>query len=105
MSCSCLCCLAPTASPLNVTPITTSKSVMVSWDSIECIERNGIITGYVVEFQEQGGARIPGEAVGQNFTATGLTPATCYTFRVAGVNSNGTGPFTNATIISGDDSR
>ena len=72
---------------------------MVTWDAIECIERNGIITGYVVEFQEQGGASIPGEVVGQNFTATELTPATRYTFRVAGVNSNGTGPFYN-TIIS-----
>ena len=106
MSCSCLCCLAPTASPLNVTPITTSTSVMVTWDAIEYIERIGIITGYVVEFQEQGGAMIPGEVVGQNFTASGLTPATHYTFEVAGVNSNGTAPFTTATIIStGDDSR
>ena len=95
MSCSCLCYLAPTASPLNVTSITTSTSVMVTWDTIECIERNGIIIGYVVEFQEQGGDRIPAEAVGQNFTASGLNPATQYTFQVAGINSNGTGPFTN----------
>ena len=106
MSFSCLCYLGPTASPLNVPPITTSASVMVTWDAIECIERNGIIIGYAVEFQEQGGDRIPGEVVGQNFTASGLTPATHYTFRVAGINSNGTGPFTNTTIIStGEDSR
>ena len=79
---------------------------MVTWDAVECIERNGIITGYVVEFQEQGGDRIPGEVVGQNFTASGLTPATRYTFQLAGVNSNGTGPFTTTTIIStGDDSK
>ena len=76
---------------------------MVTWDAIECIEQNGIITGYVVKFQEQGGAMIPGEVVGQSFTASGLTPTTHYTFRVAGVNSNGTGPFTNAIIISTDD--
>ena len=106
MSCSCLCYLAPTASPLNVTPITTSTSVMVTWDAIECIERNGFISGYVVEFQEQDGDMIPGEVVGQNFTASKLTPATRYTFRVAGINSNGTGPFTTATIIlTGEDSR
>ena len=75
-------------------------SLMISWDTIECIERNGIITGYIVEFQEEGGAMIPGEVVGQNFTVSGLTPATRYTFQLAGVNSNGTGPFTTATITS-----
>jgi hypothetical protein len=76
---------------------------MVTWDTIECIERNGIITGYAVEFQKQGGARIPGEVVGQSFNATGLSPATLYTFRVAGVNINGTGTFTNAMIITTDE--
>ena len=73
---------------------------MVTWDAIECTQRNGIIT---VEFQEQGGARIPGEVVGQNFTASGLTPATHYTFQLAAVNRNGTGPFTTATIILTDE--
>ena len=58
-----------------------------------------MITGYMVEFQEQGGARIPGEVVGQTFTASGLTPHTTYTFRVAGNNINGTGPFTNTSAI------
>ena len=52
-----------------------------------------------MEFQEQGGARIPGEVVGQTFTASGLTPHTNYTFRVAGNNINGTGPFTNTSAI------
>ena len=62
-----------------------------------------MITGYTVDFQEQGGARIPGEVVGQTFTVSGLTPHTSYTFRVAGVNSNGTGPFTDAYLISTDE--
>ena len=94
---------APTGPPLNLSTTTTSRNVMISWDTIECIERNGIITGYIVEFQEEGGAMIPGEVVGQNFTVSGLTPATHYSFRVAGVNSNGTGPFTTATITSTDE--
>ena len=46
-----------------------------------------------------GGALIPGVVVNRNFTASGLTPYTNYTFRVAGVNDNGTGPFTNVTSI------
>ena len=46
-----------------------------------------------------GGARIPGVVVNRTFTASGLTPYTNYNFRVAGVNDNGTGPFTNVTSI------
>ena len=46
-----------------------------------------------------GGALIPGVMVNRTFTAGGLTPYTNYTFRIAGVNDNGTGPFTNATSI------
>ena len=78
---------------------TTSRIISASWAAIECIEHNGNITGYTVEFQEQGGVRIPGEVVGQTFTASGLTPYTNYTFRVAGNNINGTGPFTNTSAI------
>ena len=53
-----------------------------------------------MEFQEEGGADIPGEVMGQSFTASGLTPNTNYTFRVAGINANGTGPFTELIIFS-----
>ena len=75
----------------------------MSWDAIECLERNGEVTHYAVVFQQQGGAEVPGEvnATGKSFTAIGLTPNTNYIFRVAGVNSNGTGPFSdNITIFT-----
>ena len=76
---------------------------MVTWDTIECIERNGIITGYPVEFQEQGGANVPGNTVDRTFYAGGLTPFTSYTFQVAGVNDVGTGPFTDIITITTDE--
>ena len=97
--------VAPTRPPHNVTPSTTSRSVSVSWSTVECIERNGEITNYTVVFQEQGGSVIPGEvnAMDRTFTASGLTPHTNYTFRVAGVNSNGTGPYTNISGILTDE--
>ena len=77
----------------------------MSWSTIECIERNGVITNYTVVFQEQGGAVIPGEVnvMDRTFTARGLTPYTNYTFRVAGVNSNGTGPFTTTITVQTDE--
>ena len=59
-----------------------------------------MITGYTVKLQKQGGAVIPGEAVNQSFAAHGLTPHTNYTFSVAGVNSNGTGPFTMINLLT-----
>ncbi len=86
-----------------MTASATSRSINVSWDAIECIQRNGDITGYEVEFQEQGGDRIPGEVVNQTFTASDLTPHTDYTFRVAGVNRNGTGRFTDTLLIRTDE--
>ena len=97
--------IAPTGHPHNVTPSTTSRSVSVSWSTIECIERNGEITNYAVVFQEQGGAVFPGEmnVMNRTFTASGLTPHTNYTFRVAGVNSNGTGPYTSIITFKTDE--
>ena len=95
---------APTAPPRRIKTISvTSRNISVSWTKIRCIERNGPITSYTVEFQEVGGALIPGVVVNRIFTASGLTPYTNYTFRVAGVNDNGTGPFTNVTSILTED--
>ena len=87
---------APTAPPREINILfITSRSVSVSWTQIKCIKRNGPITSYTVEFQEMGGSLIPGVVVNRTFTASGLTPYTNYTFRVAGVNDNGTGVFSN----------
>ena len=98
---------APTLPPRNVTLSTTSRSVSVSWSTIECIERNGEITNYTVVFQEQGGAVIPGEVdvMDRTFTSSKLTPHTNYTFRIAGVNNNSTGPYTTITVQTDEDSK
>ena len=93
--------IVSTGSPRNIAFSVTARSVSVSWNEIECIERNGMITNYTVEFSSLGGSVIPGVLMvdERRFTASGLTPFTNYTFRVAGVNSNGTGPFSNVAII------
>ena len=67
-----------------------------------------MITNYTVILQEQDGAMIPGEVnvTDRTFTASGLTPHTNYIFRVAGVNSNGTGPYSNdITVLTDEDSK
>ena len=78
---------------------------MVTWDTIECIEQNGIITGYAVVFQERGGANVPGSVntVDRTFSAGGLTPGTGYTFQVAGISDVGRGPFTEITITTDEE--
>ena len=76
---------------------------MVTWDTIECIEHNGIITNYTVVFQEQGGANVPGNTVNRTFSAGGLTPGTSYTFQVAGVNDAGIGVFSTTSISTDEE--
>ena len=90
----------PTGVPRDVSASSSSRSILVTWETIDCIERNGVITGYIysVEFQEEVGARTPDQRL--SFTASGLTPNTSYTFRVAGVNANGTGPFSNPITVN-----
>ena len=99
---------APTGAPCDVIYTVTSTSVNINWIEIECIERNGVITNYTVVFQEQGGAVIPGEVnvMNRTFTASGLTPHTNYIFRIAGVNSIGTGIYSNGiTVLTDEDGK
>ncbi len=79
--------------PTNVTSSVASGSVSISWIPIECIKHNGLITDYEAELQSVEGVLSPGVVIGESFTASGLTPSTNYSFRVSGMNSNGTGPF------------
>ena len=81
------------------------RSAVFDWNQIDCIERNGVITAYTVVLQEQGGAVITSEmnVMDRTFTASGLTPHTNYIFRVAGVNSDGTGPYSNDITVFTDE--
>ena len=78
-----------------MTAAITSRNITVTWDTIECIERNGIILRYIVDTD------IPsGSTSGRTYSAGGLIPNTQFTFRVAGVNDADTGPFTRTLVIT-----
>ena len=84
--------VAPTGAPRDVTPSMTSRSIMVTWDTIECTERNGIINGYTVVLDGAGFfIHSSSGTMDRTFFAIGLTPFTNYTFQVAGFNAAGIG--------------
>ena len=77
-------------------PTVSSRSITVNWNEIPCIQHNGRITRYEVEFIPSG----EGTISGRSFTANGLTPFTNYTFRVRRVNSEGPGPYSDLITIT-----
>ncbi len=77
-----------------------SNSISVSWNPIDCMEQNGLITNYITEFQQIQNAVLPGLIIGMSFFGNELTPSTNYSFRVAGVNEEGQGPFSDIIVAT-----
>ena len=90
---------APSAAPSNVTVTgVTSSSITVQWGEVECIDRNGDITGYSVRYSGGGSTQtktVSGADVTET-TISGLTPSTGYSVQVAAVNGAGTGEFSSS---------
>ena len=74
------------------------NSIIISWTIVECIEQNGPITHYVVQYSSRNGSLQTAEITGDNYAITGLNPATKYTIQVAAGNVNGIGPFNEPAI-------
>ena len=85
----------------------TSRTVQVTWNTIECINRNGLITDYDVRLREDDSGDMVTDGVvdfdARTYMASGLRPFTRYIFKVAGVNANGTGVFTVIPINTPED--
>ena len=92
--------IAPSKPPVIVmSPTFSSRSITVNWNEIPCIQRNGRIIRYEVEFGPSGGVTTS-MISGRSFTASGLTPFTNYTFQVRGVNSADPGPYSDLINIT-----
>ena len=95
---------APTGAPDGVSEVyVTANSITVQWGEVPCIDRNGEITGYIVE------ARISGTLIrtvnvndgsAREATVSGLNPTTAYTVTVAAVNSADSGSFSDGISIT-----
>jgi len=81
-------------------------SITIAWDAVNCIERNGIVTGYVVRFTPPSTSgnntvMVSGTGgAGGMVTIDGLDPSTQYSIQVAAVNSDGdVGVFSTALSV------
>ena len=78
----------------------------VSWDSVECIHRNGLITHYQLVYEPVDDFAhslatmiISGDPDdGGVYMAAGLDPSSGYLFKVAAVNNIGVGHFATVTV-------
>ena len=80
-----------------------SSSITVQWGAVDCIHRNGDITGYSVRYGVQGSGSTQTESVSGGATTeatiSGLTPSTSYVVDIAAVNSAGTGVYSESLTV------
>ena len=92
---------APSAAPTSVSVSeVTSSTITLQWGAVDCIHRNGDITGYLVRYGIQGsveGGRTvemaSGDSSGGMHRISGLSAGIVYTIEVAAVNNAGTGDY------------
>ncbi len=94
---------APTGSPgVPTASVIMSTNITLTWTEIDCLDRNGVITSYIIQYGEGTNRDItittPSSAT--THLITGLKPFTQYTFTVAGVNSVGAGSFSSASQVT-----
>ena len=97
---------APSAAPTSVIASSTSNSITVQWEAVNCIHRNGDITGYTVRYGVQGNGSTQTASVSGGGATTrlisGLESSTNYSVEVAAVNSAGTGVYSDPYITLTD---
>ena len=102
-----MCFEGPFAAPTSVSVYeVTSSAITIQWWAVDCINRNGDITGYSVQYGVQGSGStqtvsISGGGATQT-TISGLTRSTTYSIEVAAVNNAGTGVYTLVTTAETD---
>ncbi len=100
--------LGPTSSPSSISIRRVGVTyIVIEWDEVDCLGRNGIVTSYRVRHGLSSTTSIrrnitvisdPNE---RTFTLNGLMLLTTYGFEVAAVNVHGTGPYSmNAILVT-----
>ncbi|XP_029921589.1 netrin receptor DCC, partial [Myripristis murdjan] len=85
----------PSAAPQNISlEVVLSRSIKVSWQPPPRSAQNGVITAYKIKYRKTG-RRGDQEAIEPNnfwYLFTGLDKGSQYSFQVAAMTANGTGP-------------
>ena len=94
-----LCAVPGTPQNVNATSV-SSTSLLVTWDHPPAPDRNGVITGYTVNWRKKREINmIELFSNGTSHLLTGLEPFTSYSIAVAGSTSAGQGQFTTLFTI------
>ena len=67
----------------------------MSWNALDCLQLNGELISYIVEFAEVGKMFRNMRVKHERFILSKLSPDSSYTFRLATANEFGIGPFTD----------
>ena len=73
-----------------------STSIRVEWNEVECTKRNGIITGYIIQYNiinDSNPNEVTTNAEATSIVITGLSRFNLYSISIAAMNSIGTGVF------------
>ena len=101
-----MCLEGPSAAPTSVSVNEVTSSITIQWGAVNCIHRNGDITGYSVRYGVQGSGSTQTVSVSgdgaTHKTISGLTQSTTYSIEVAAVNTAGTGVFSLVTTAETD---
>ena len=88
---------SPTGSPLLQTPeVINPTAIRLSWEEVNCSQRNGIIIGYIVQYYIEGGEPVLTVNVPQGINSiviSNLRESSFYYIRIAAINDNGMGPY------------
>ena len=104
---SCYNSTVPTSSPRNVTVMSViSASLRVSWRPPIVRDRNGDITGYVIQYTMVGSSGMSMNVTSEDIEEElRLVAYVNYSVIVAAMTVNGTGPFSDPPVVgrSGED--
>ena len=94
--------LVPSAPPTAVIVLEdTFTSIILQWEAVDCINRNGNTTGYSLLIGNMENT-LYRDSSDTRVTLSGLRPSTTYTIQVAAVNTAGIGSYSSHINTSTD---
>ena len=81
----------------------SSSSIFVQWGAVDCIQRNGYIISYSVQYGVEGSGSLQTISIlgiGNEVVLLSLTPSTTYSIQVAAQTSAGSGPYSSSILVT-----